>query len=130
MHIININCALKNIKLNIIVDFIHSNDKGIVIITNNVVSPSDLQEIKKYVRNSLTTDIEQISTPRLPQSKLYLKIVGISYISEHLNMLIMSEEVENTLKVNHVFNDIILASKLRIIKVSPKLDMTIIWINI
>ena len=86
MHVININHALKNIKSNIIVDFIHNNNKSIVITTNNVASSSDLQEIKKCIRNSLTTDMEQTSTLRLPQSKLYLKIVGIPYISEHSNM--------------------------------------------
>ena len=66
MHIININHALKNIKLNIIADFICSNNKGIIITTNNVVSPLDLQEIKKYVKNSLITDVKQISTSKFP----------------------------------------------------------------
>ena len=42
MHVININCTLKNIKSTIIMDFIHSNDKGIVIATNGVASPLDL----------------------------------------------------------------------------------------
>jgi len=42
MHIININRALKNIKLKIMVDFICVEDKGIVISTNNIALPSDL----------------------------------------------------------------------------------------
>jgi len=42
MHIININCALKNIKSKIMADFICVEDKGIVISTNNVVSPSNI----------------------------------------------------------------------------------------
>ena len=50
MHVININCALKNILSNMIADFIHIENKGIVITTNNVSLPSDLQEIKKYVK--------------------------------------------------------------------------------
>ena len=41
-HICNINRALKSIKLNIITDFICIDDKGIIISTNNVTSPSDL----------------------------------------------------------------------------------------
>ena len=65
IYIININHAFKNIKLNIIANFICIEDKGIVITTNNVASSSDLQEIKKYVKNLLTTNIEQISLPRL-----------------------------------------------------------------
>jgi len=95
-----------------------------------VASPSDLQEIEKCVKNSLVSDVDQISSPRLPQSKSYLKIVGIPYISERSNVQISPDEVEGILKANHVFNDIILASKPRIIKISPKSDMAIIWIDI
>ena len=65
MHIININHALKNIKSNIIADFICIEDKEIIITTNNVASFSDLQEIKKCVKNSLITNMEQISSLRL-----------------------------------------------------------------
>jgi len=61
IHIVSINCALKSIKSNVMADFIRIDDKGIVISTNNVANPSDLQEIKKYVRNSLNTDNDQIS---------------------------------------------------------------------
>ena len=86
IHIININYALKNIKSNIIANFICIEDKGIIITTNNMISLSDLQKIEKYIKNSLTTDIEQIFSPRLPQSKLYLKIIDISYISKQLNL--------------------------------------------
>jgi len=66
MHIININCVLKNIKSNIITDFICVDDKGIVITTNNVASLPDLQKIEKYIKNLLTNDAKQISSPRLP----------------------------------------------------------------
>jgi len=65
-HIISINHALKSIKSKIMADFIRIEDKGIVILTNNVTNPSDLQEIKKCVRNSLNSDIDQISSPKLP----------------------------------------------------------------
>jgi len=41
-HVININKALKSIKSNVIADFIQIDDKGIVISTNNITSPSDL----------------------------------------------------------------------------------------
>ena len=53
LHVTNINCALKAIKSNMIADFIHVNDKEIVVTTNNIASSLDLQEIKKYVKNSL-----------------------------------------------------------------------------
>ena len=130
LHVANINCALKTIKSNIIADFIHVNNKGIVITTNNISSESDLQEIEKYVKNSLSSDIENVSLPRLPQSKLYLKIVGIPYISKKTNNWISLDNIKNVLKNNHLFNDIVLVSKPCIIQVSPKSDMAIIWINI
>ena len=130
MHIININHALKNILSNTIADFICTEDKGIIITTNNVSLPSNLQEIKKYVKNSFTTDAEQVSSPRLPQSKSYLKIIGIPYISERSNIWILSDEIENILKNNHIFNNIILTSKPQVIKVLPKSNMAIIWIDI
>jgi len=61
---------------------------------------------------------------------LYLKIVGIPYLSKITNVHLTSDNVEKTLKANHIFNDIVLVSKLRVIKVSSKLDMSIVWINI
>ena len=85
LHVANINCALKTIKSNIIADFIHVDRKGIIITTNNISLGSDLQEIEKYVNNSLPFDVENISSLRLPQSKSYLKIVGIPYISKKMN---------------------------------------------
>jgi len=112
------------------VDFIHVEDKGIVITTNNISSNSDLQEIKNYIKSSLSSDAEQISSPRLPQSKFYLKIIGIPYNSKNANSHISSDDVKSILKSNHIFNDIVLTSKPCIIKVSPKSDMAIIWIDI
>ena len=129
-YVININRALKGIKSNIMANFIHTDAKCIIISTNNVVYSSDLQEIKKYIKNSLCTVTDQIESPRLPQSKLYLKIVGILYLSEVTNAYLSSDDVEKILKVNHIFNDIVLASKSRVIKVSLKSDMSIVWINI
>jgi len=60
-----------------------------------------------------------------------LKIVGISYFShdisqEHLS----SSDVENIIKQNQIFDNVVLTSKPQVIKVSPKLDMSIIWIDI
>ena len=41
-HIININKVFKNIKSNVMADFICIKNKSIVISTNNVASPSNL----------------------------------------------------------------------------------------
>jgi len=129
-HIVNINHALKTIKSNTIANFIHVDSKSIIITTNNVSSGSDLQEIDKYVKNLLSSDADKISSPRLPQLKSYLKIVGILFISEKTSNCVSLDEIENVLKNNHLFNDIVLTSKPRVIKVSPKADMAVIWIDI
>ena len=126
LYIVNINCALKAIKSSTIANFIHVEDKGIVIMTNNISSGSDFQEIKKYIKNSFSSNIDKVSPARLPQSKSYLKIVSILFISEKTNSHISSDEIEDVLKNNHLFNNIILASKPCIIKVSPKSNMAIV----
>ncbi len=47
IHVININRALKNIKSNIMADFICMDNKNIVITTNNITSFLDLQAMEK-----------------------------------------------------------------------------------
>jgi len=68
--------------------------------------------------------------PRLSQFKSYLKIISILYIIENTNILINADVVEEILKRNHIFNNIILVLRSHIIKVSPKSDMAIIWFDI
>jgi len=126
MHVININRVLKGIKSNVMANFVHLDSKEIIISINNIVCLSDLQKIKKYVKNTLCMVADQINTPRLPQSKSYLKIVGIPFMSEYTNFQLTSDNVEKILKANHIFNDIVLASKPRVIKVLPKSDMSIV----
>jgi len=59
-----------------------------------------------------------------------LKIIGISYLLENTNTPIITDVVEAIIKNNHIFNNITITSRIRVIKVSPKLDMAIIWLNI
>jgi len=111
-------------------DFICVDNKNIVITTNNITSFLDLQAMEKYVKSTVCIETNHVESPRLLQSKSYLKIIGIPYLSEHTNSCITSNDVKNFLKSNHIFNNSMLISKPRIIKVSPKSDMSIIWINI
>ena len=53
IHVININRTLKGIKSNIMADFIHVDNKSIIIVTNNIASPSDLQVIEKYIKSAV-----------------------------------------------------------------------------
>lgn len=56
-HIININRILKNIKSNTMADFIHVENKGIVITTNNIASLLDLQAIEQYIKSIVLCQI-------------------------------------------------------------------------
>jgi len=129
-HMANINRVLKNIKLEVMANFICSDNKGVIITTNKVVSMLDLQTIERYIKNIKNIESNHVEALKLPQSKLYLKIIGISYLLEDSNTPISSNVIEKIIKENHIFNNIILASKPRLIKVSSKSNMFIIWINI
>ena len=129
-HVININRILKNIKSSTMADFICINSKSIIITTNNIASLSDLQAIEQYVKSIVSIEPNQVQSPKLPQSKSYLKIIRVPYLAEATNICISFDNIEKILKNNHLFNNIVLASKPRIIKVSPKSDIFIIWIDI
>ena len=125
-HVFNLNRALKNIKSDIMVDFIYQETAGIVIITNKIASDLELQTIKRYIKNVNNIEAEGVNVPWLSQSKSYLKITGISYLRKDTNAPITLDVVKNIIKKNHIFNNIVLALRPQIIKVSPKLDMAII----
>ena len=62
IYVTNINRSLKEIKLEVVVDFIRSDNKDIIVNLSDVMSS------------------------RLLQSKLYLKILDISYFVEDTNL--------------------------------------------
>ena len=82
------------------------------------------------MKNTNNIKANQVEIPRLSLSKSFLKIIGILYILEFTNTQITVDKVKKTIKDNHIFNNVILVSRPRIIKVSLKLDMSIIWIDI
>jgi len=51
IHIININSILRNIKSDVMADFVQTDQHGIIITMNKVTLPSDLQTIENYVKN-------------------------------------------------------------------------------
>jgi len=126
-HVANINKLLRNAKSEVLVDYICPDPLGISIITNKVSLQSDLQIIHQYVKNSEDINALQVDEPRLPQSKSYLKIIRILYYPNSKTQdCLNSSDVEMILKQNQIFNNIKLASKLRVIKVLSKSDMSII----
>ena len=81
LHMTNINRYLQNAKSEVLVDYIRSNPLSITVITNKVSQQSDLQIIDQYVKNFSNINALQVEEPRLPQSKSYLKIIGIPFFS-------------------------------------------------
>jgi len=119
-HVENINRVLKSIKLNIITDFIWADYWGLIIITNKVILFSDLSTIKKYIKNIDIIESDNIMVPKLSQSKSYFKILNISYLIKNTNIFITSNVVKRIIKFMYIFNNVILASKSRVIKALSK----------
>ena len=68
-YMTNINKALKNIKSDIMTDFIKADQQELTIMTNKVALTLDLSTIKKYIKNIDVMDSENIMSPWLLQSK-------------------------------------------------------------
>ena len=93
------------------VDLVHQEIAGIVIVTNKIISDLKLQTIERYIKNMNHIEAEGVDVPQLPQSKSYLKITGIPYLRENTNTPITSDMVKDIIKKNHIFNNIVLASR-------------------
>ena len=65
-YIFNINRLLKSIKSDIIPDFIRSDSRGIIVTTNKIASPSNMDTIKKYIKESNNINSNDVSLPQLP----------------------------------------------------------------
>jgi len=131
LHVANMNRLLRNAKSDVLTDYICTNPIGITIITNKVSQQLDMAIINNYVKSLNDINSLQIDEPCLPKSKSYLKIIGIPFFP-HANSQerLTPNDIEMILKQNHIFDNISLASKPRVIKVSPKSDMSIVWLDI
>jgi len=93
-HIVDINRALRNIKSDILANFICNDHRGLIITTNKVASQLDLSIIENYIKNIDVIETKDIMAFYLPQFKSYLRIIGISYIKEDTNSSINLSDVE------------------------------------
>ena len=62
-HIVNLKRALKNIKLDVMANFVCMDQAGITIITNKVTVSLDLQTIERYVKNTNQINSDNVKTP-------------------------------------------------------------------
>ena len=123
-HIKN-NKTLKHTKSDIIADFIQADHKGVAITTNKIISTLDFNTIKKYIKKIDTISFNEVISLRLPQFKLYLKILGIFYFNKDSSFPITSDIFEKVIQSMHIFNDITLTSQPHVIKASPKSDIAV-----
>jgi len=49
-NVANINKLLRDIKYKIFADYIYSDNKGVVIITNKIATSSSLNIVEKYIK--------------------------------------------------------------------------------
>jgi len=105
-HIANINKLLKEIKSDISANYIYSDSKKVIIITNKIAITSDLNMIEKYIKELNDVDTINIISPRLLQSKSYLKILNISYFVKDTNLPIILDIIESVIKSTYILNNI------------------------
>ena len=127
-YISNINKCLKIIKSDVVVDFICSTNNGLIITMNKPANASNLDMIKKYLKDIQNINLDSINCLHLSKSKLYLKIVGLPHVMEQ--GVISPNFIKGILKESYLFKDVMLVSKPCIIKASPKSNMAVIWVDI
>ena len=108
MHILSINHLLKDIKSEICVDFICSDNRRIINTTNKVASALNINIIEKYMKNLNNVNLNKVISLRLFQSKSYLKILGILYFIKNTNVPIPINVMETVIKSTHIFKNTIL----------------------
>ena len=125
-HVANLNYILKGIKSDTIVDFIWTDYRDLIITSNKVMSPSNISIINNYIKKCDNINVKDIQDAYLLQSKSYLKILSIPYLIERTNILIDSSVIELIIKSIHVFDNIKITSKPRVVKVFLKSDIAIV----
>jgi len=81
-HVAALNNLFKSYKSKVRVDCFRLSLNGMSITTSEVASPSDLSIMEKYFKGLEDLSNTDIS-PRLPQSKSYLKILGVPYFNPY-----------------------------------------------
>ena len=117
---------MKGIKSKILADYICSDNKEIVIMTNKVTTSSNLNIVEKYMKELNDVNLNDIISPKLSQSKFYLKILDISYFIDNTNLSVIFDIIERVIKITYIFNNIVLASYPQVIKIFSKSNMTIV----
>jgi len=98
--------------------------------TNFVASAAELEVIKQWLKKVAGLAASTVVEPHLPQSKSFLKILGVPYWSNNSSLPITQAQVESVIVNTPIFEGVVFASCPRIMKAFPSLDMSVIWIDI
>ena len=103
---------------------------GISMSTNFVASAAELEVIKQWLKKVAGLAASTVMESRLPQSKSFLKILGVFYWGNNSSLPITQAQVESVIANTPIFEGVVLASRPRIMKASPSSAMSMIWIDI
>ena len=124
------NKGLVEARSKLRVESVHKAWDGVSMSTNSVASLAELEVIKQWLKKTAglgeSTEVE----PCLPQSKSFLKILGVPYWDSKSSLPITPAQVEAALSNSPLFEGVSLASMPHIMKASPSSDMSVIWIDI
>ena len=76
-----------------------------MITINKVASILDFNTIENYIKNIDIVNLNNIMSPKLSQSKLYLKILNILYLIKNKNVPITTNITKRILQSTYIFND-------------------------
>ena len=103
---------------------------GMSMSTNSITSAAELDVIKQWLKKTAELGESTEVEPCLPQSKSFLKILGVPYWDSKSSLPITRAQVEAALSNSLLFEGVSLASMPCIMKASPSSDMSVIWIDI
>jgi len=56
-YVANLNCTLKDIRSDIFIDFIYFDHYGLIVTSNKVTFPSDLNMVENYMKHNKTSTL-------------------------------------------------------------------------
>ena len=66
LYITNINQSLRNVKSEVLVNFICSDSTSVMVVTNKVIVQSNLHVIKNYIKKVDDIDFINVKVSQLP----------------------------------------------------------------
>ena len=112
------------------VESVHKAWDGVSMSTNSIVSVVELEVIKQWLKKTAGLGEDTEIEPCLPQSKSFLKVLGIPYWNSKISFPVTSAQVAEAPSSSPIFECVILAFMPCIMKASPSSDISIIWIDI